>query len=588
MTDLKEQPSDEVPNGAMDSVPGDGFVYYYAIRANNDSNDTLYVVDEASMVSDKETKGEFIRFGSGRLLKDLLDYAGCTDPGVSRKIIFVGDPMQLPPVGSKDSPALDTAYLAAEHAVQTSSWALTDVVRQEGGSTILNLANNIRMWITSGKLRQFQVPPDAHDLKRLDVGAIAAEFVARFRRDGDSSTMLVAYTNGTVAGLNLSVREMLFPGHDDPCNDDRLVVMRNSYRTGLLNGDLVHIAGILGGPITRSLTLSDKDGDKLVTLVFQAVLIRRELEEGADDVDCLILRSLLDKKELLSSEEQRALYVDFKIRHPGLKPGTQAFKEELGDDLYFNALHVKYGYAVTCHKAQGGEWPTVIVDFDGRAPNGNAEFLRWAYTAVTRAKRELLVAREPHSRLLPDIQTQAAISPRGIEDRVSTAAGQLRADGFEVEFKYHQYRVRWEIRREGSVAKLDTTYDDDGDFNPPCPVGKSVSPDFDKVVGKRLTELLAAAVLAPTESPPFTPDDGKPFLTELFKKVTAAVGDLPVAVRVTRLEWRERYRFTADHRWTEVDFNYKATGKITRLTVSQAPGADRELGEQIKVRLDRL
>lgn len=146
------------------------------------------------------------------------------------------------------------------------------------------------------------------------------------------------------------------------------------------------------------------------------------LEEDADHVDCVILRSLLDNEEgQLSSEEQRALYVDFKLRHRELKPGTQAFKDALSDDPYFNALQVKYGYAVTCHKAQGGEWPTAIVDFDGRAPDGHPEFLRWAYTAVTRARKELLVARAPRSRFLPDIQTPTI--GKVIEDRVRPRPG---------------------------------------------------------------------------------------------------------------------------------------------------------------------
>lgn len=591
ITHLTEQPSGAVSQlgGAKDAAPGDGFVYHYAIRANDEPNDTVYVIDEASMVSDKETPGEFVRFGSGRLLKDLFDYAGCTDPGVNRKIIFVGDTMQLPPVGSTESPALDPAYLATEYAVQTSGSALIDVVRQECDSTILSLANDIRTWITGRRLWHFQVPPDAHDFRQIAGGAIAPAFVDRYSRDGHASAMLVTHTNGSAAHLNRSVRELLFPGHKDPCEADRLVVIRNSYRTGLLNGDLVRIDRILGESTARTLTLRDKDGEKPITLSFQAARVRTGLEDDADHVDCLLLRSLLDNEAgQLSSEEQRALYVDFKLRHRELKPGTQAFREALSDDPDFNALQVKYGYAVTCHKAQGGEWPTAIVDFDGRAPDGQAEFLRWSYTAVTRAKKELIVARAPRSRFLPDIQTPTTISAKVIEDRVSTAAGQLRADGYEVEVEYLPYRVRWRIRREGSVAKLDTTYGADGDFNLPHLIGKSATPAFGELLDKRLRELLVSAVAPAAENPCFAPVEGRPFLTTLFEQVTAAVGELDVTVTVTHQQWRERYRFTAGHRWTEIDFVYSAKGRITNATVRQTAGANVELGRQIATLIDRL
>ena len=266
---------------------------------------------------------------------------------------------------------------------------------------------------------------------------------------------------------------------------------------------------------------------------------------------------------------------------------VQAFREALSDDPYFNALQVKYGYAVTCHKAQGGEWPTAIVDFDGRAPDGHAEFLRWSYTAVTRAKKELLVARAPRSGFLPPIQPPTA---EGIEAKVATATQQLLSDGYEVEVEHLPYRVRWTVRREGSAAKLDTTYDAGGDFGPPCPVGKSADPDFDELVGKRLKDVLTSAVVPVRPNPPhgFTPVDGRPFLTVLFEQVTSAVGSLDVVVNVTHQQWRERYRFTLSGRWAEVDFVYNAKGRITEWTVRQTNGADLELGQQIARLIDQL
>jgi hypothetical protein len=203
-------------------------------------------------------------------------------------------------------------------------------------------------------------------------------------------------------------------------------------------------------------------------------------------------------------------------------------------------------------------------------------------------EKELLVARAPRSRFLPDIQTPTTISAKVIEDRVSTAAGQLRADGYEVEVEYLPYRVRWRIRLEGLVAKLDTTYRADGEFNLPHLIGESATPAFGELLDKRLRELLVSAVALPTENPGFTPVEGRPFLTTLFEQVTAAVGELDVAVTVTHQQWRERYRFTAGARWTEIDFVYSANGRITNETVRQTAGADVALGRQIATLIDQL
>lgn len=110
---------------------------------------------------------------------------------------------------------------------------------------------------------------------------------------------------------------------------------------------------------------------------------------------CLLENLLNSRERDLTPLEQRALLVNFRQRHPDLKPGTAGFELAVGDDPYFNALQVKYGYAITCHKAQGGEWDTVVVDFsDGRGKR-NEDYFRWAYTAITRAKMQLLTINAP-------------------------------------------------------------------------------------------------------------------------------------------------------------------------------------------------
>ena len=364
----------------------------FKLLENMADGETVFIVDEASMVGNVENSSEFIRFGSGKLLADFVAYARLKVPGLRNRIIFVGDPAQLPPVGMTTSPALDAEYLLREFGESARECELTQVMRQEHG-LILQNALRIREMIGSYKMRHFVMQADGesvHDVSGADAlhAAFSADGTA-YRRN----TVFVTYSNAAALTFNQRIRERRWGCADVPVQaDDVLMVVRNSYKYQLCNGDFCLVKDAGAQPELRKVPNVE------VELRFRNVVVKYYNSEGRPvQVACKILENALDQDATtLAPEIARALYADFCVRHPGLSPRKRPreFATALQDDCYFNALLVKYGYAVTCHKAQGGEWARAIVHA-GKGGQTNDDWLRWCYTAVTRAQEELFVINLP-------------------------------------------------------------------------------------------------------------------------------------------------------------------------------------------------
>ncbi len=369
----------------------DAFRYNYELRDNaGEETDLVYIVDEGSMVSDRESEGEFLRFGSGRLLSDLARFARLDNPELNSKLIVAGDTAQLPPVADGDhSQAIDAGYLRVTFGLNPAEHELTDVVRQAEGSGIVRHATRIRDDLSARRFDRLSIEPIAPDVRQVSVEELPALCLegGAARRD----TICITYTNRAALAYNRMLREALYgeDGMPPPRPGDRLLVVCNSGRYGLFNGDLVEAAEVDARVEHREV--------RGVPLSFRNVVISRVEEDGRRVAQrCMILENLLGSGERdVTRAEQQALYIDFKMRHKGLKPNTETFRQALQDDPYFNALKVKYGYAVTCHKAQGGEWDRAVVVFEKRRGWDNPSWFRWCYTAITRARRELLTVNAP-------------------------------------------------------------------------------------------------------------------------------------------------------------------------------------------------
>ena len=407
------------------------YKFFFELAINSDSVDTIYIVDETSMVSDVYAETEFFRFGSGYLLKDLLSFAGFGLPGRRHKIIFCGDPAQLPPVGSDNSPALSENTLVTDFNLSCSACEMEEVVRQKAGSGILKNASRLRHQIRTDDLTSFGIEP-APDVLTQESGLLLAPWLAACKQDSMEQTIIVAWSNRQVYDFNNIIREHLF-GAPTPvvvprCHSfrslsscetprfasggtslavrpgDRILVVRNNYSQDipLLNGEFGYVVKASSHVERETVFINNPiDGKRhnvRVDLAFRRVTLRFDHPEGGFvAVDCLVNENLLNNDlPQPTSDECRALYVDFKNRHPDLDPHTAAFREALCMDRRFNSLQIKFGYAVTAHKAQGGEWRNAFVDFSrGKQSVYTQDYFRWAYTAMTRASQQLYVMNAP-------------------------------------------------------------------------------------------------------------------------------------------------------------------------------------------------
>ena len=407
MEDLKEYRTEDIDDTET-------YKYYFDLAANFDNAHTIYIVDEASMISNAYSEGEFFRFGSGHLLNDLLQYINLDNNDHCKKVIFIGDPAQLPPVNSRISPALDADYLSEFFGLAPTTFEMKQVVRQQEHSGILANASVIRDGISQQSYRTFNMDTAYDDLKAINAEELLPRYISACAKTADEECIIVALSNRQVKDYNDLVRQYRYPDQPTICPGDRVLVVHNNYRheISLLNGDFGDVIEVDSEVESRTVFLNKPiDGKRVgypVDLSFRNLVVRfRDIQNRPHDIHCMVNENLLNSTERgLSSDENKALYVDFKSRYPKVKPGTSEFKEIIKNDPYFNCLQLKYGYAVTCHKAQGGEWKNVFVDFSSNSGYYSENYFRWAYTAITRAQSNLDCLNAPHFGILTQVKGQ--------------------------------------------------------------------------------------------------------------------------------------------------------------------------------------
>jgi len=352
----------------------------------DEANDHICIVDESSMIGTREVQNELFEFGTGSLLNDLLSYVA---PNRGGKIIFVGDPMQLPPVGDNVSNALDEKYFESI-GLKTMVSELTDVVRQGAGSAILSNAMKVRALIESQQKNNLVFDRQENEVIDMEGYKMPEHLLSLYPKPEIGQSVIITFSNRQARDYNYAVRELLYPNQKQIVVGDILQVVSNNYKLDVMNGDFVKIVAINGETEYQSAPVYINIGGKRIqhkiVLSFRNVRIRLDNDL---EISCKIIENMLDDAEPnLTFAQIQALYINFCMRYPQLKRGSQQFKEYLKADPYFNALRVKYGYAITGHKSQGGEWNTVFVDYTGRT-GLNTDCLRWTYTVTTRASHTL-------------------------------------------------------------------------------------------------------------------------------------------------------------------------------------------------------
>lgn len=352
--------------------------------APNPHKNTLFIVDEASMIANERSF-----YGSKGLLDDLMEYI---QSGEQCSVIFVGDTAQLPPVGVTQSPALDPKYLEAAYGLSVFGVEMTDVVRQEAYSGILANATSIRQQIrhaadtdTSVQFPQLRTAgyPDVFRMtgQRLIDGLNYA-----YDTYGMDNCLVICRSNKNANLYNQHIRNTILYREEELTGGDYVMVVRNNYywlaleteRDGFIaNGDTAQVR--------RVRNIHEQHGFR-----FADVSLEFADQDDMEPISCrVILDSLHSESAQLSETDQQRLFDSVMEDYMHI-PNKKERMEALKTDPYFNALQLKFAMAVTCHKAQGGQWDIVFVD-QGFLNDDmlDIEFLRWLYTATTRAVKEL-------------------------------------------------------------------------------------------------------------------------------------------------------------------------------------------------------
>ena len=346
--------------------------------AENKHTNTIFVVDEASMIGVDNPTSDSVYHS---LLESLLEYVFS---GTNCKIILVGDTAQLPPIGSNESPALNIDYLKASYSLQIKHIELKQVARQEDASGILKNATHLRECIINFK-DEFPKISLHKDVIRLSGEDLEDALNTAYSNYGFNDVLLVTRSNKRANLFNQAVRGRVRYMDEDLCGGDLMMVVKNNYfwldeksEVGFIaNGDSLEIKKI----VRRK---------ELYGFNFAECIVKLSDYENIPELTVnLLLDSIYTEVPSLTKDQQQELFANVMedVADEPIKGLRMAY---LRKNPYFNALQVKFNYAVTCHKAQGGQWPCVFIDQGYLTKEMlNAEYIRWLYTAFTRASERV-------------------------------------------------------------------------------------------------------------------------------------------------------------------------------------------------------
>lgn len=352
---------------------------------DNLHKDTLFLVDEASMISNDGLDSAV--FGTGRLLDDLIHYVYS---GENCRLLLIGDTAQLPPVGQENSPALQKENLQA-YGLEVTEITLTQIVRQAEDSGILYNATNIRNILNSGKTEAYpKLKLDGFtDIIRINGQEMLEELSSAYDRDGIEETIVISRSNKRANVFNQGIRNQILYREEELSSGDLVQIVKNNYFATekienidfLANGEIVEIQ--------RARHITEIYGFRFCDALIHHLDYNMELDVK------ILLDTLHSETAALSHEKQNELFYNVLEDYQDLSSKKEKYKK-IKANPYFNALQIKYGYALTCHKAQGGEWKNVFLDLGYISKEHlGVNFYRWLYTAFTRATQRLFLVNLP-------------------------------------------------------------------------------------------------------------------------------------------------------------------------------------------------
>ena len=353
----------------------------------NSLQNALFVIDEASMVSNAAAFGESI-FASGQLLDDLIQFVY---GGQNCRMMLIGDKAQLPPVGAEESPALMAAVLR-QYGLHVHECDLNEVLRQSQDSGILYNATMVRQMITHDEMTQLPLIRfrGFADIVRVPGDELIEQMNSSYSEVGIDETMVVTRSNKRANIYNQGIRNTILGREEELTTGDMLMIVKNNYYWG--QGDQT-ISFIANGDRARIVRV--RNNRQLYGFHFADVWLQLPDYDNYELQATVICDSLTSESPSLTREQGEQLfnavmedYADIPLKQDRLK--------RMKEDRHYNALQVKYAYAVTCHKAQGGQWAHVYVDQGYMTDDMlTPDYIHWLYTAFTRASEKLFLVNWP-------------------------------------------------------------------------------------------------------------------------------------------------------------------------------------------------
>lgn len=352
--------------------------------APNLAEHTLFIIDEASMIAD-----EWNTQTGSSFLKDLMEFVY---NGKNCAVVFVGDTAQLPPVGSIDSPALNKEYIFSKFGMRVRAVELREVVRQEKESGILANATMLRKLINDDNesekvdLPKF-ITKNYKDIFRMTGVKLVEGLEYAYNKFGIENSLVVCRSNKSANVYNQQIRARLLYREEELTGGDQIMVVRNNYfwlpdnesAAFIANGDMARIRRVRG--------IEERYGFRFCEVQLEFL----DFPEAGEITCKVMLDTLTAETPNLSYEQSNKLFEGLNLDYAHITNKRERLNK-IKDDPYYNALQIKFAYAVTCHKAQGGQWDAVFVDQGYLTEDMiDMDFLRWLYTGVTRAKKELFL-----------------------------------------------------------------------------------------------------------------------------------------------------------------------------------------------------
>ena len=388
----------------------------------NKQRDTLFVVDEASMISNDSFSGGAGQFGSGCLLDDLMEYVYSGD---NCRLMLVGDRAQLPPVGEDESPALMADMISGVYGLDMYSVNLNEVLRQAADSGILYNANAIRQMITHDEITQ--LPKICFkgfaDIVMVPGDELIESLAGSYSAVGYDETMVVTRSNKRANIYNNGIRNMVLGREEELTPGDMLMVVRNNYfwtaqdsrnsqvppQGSTDNGNphsssdsVQNISFIANGD--RAKVRRVRNMQELYGFRFADLLLEFPDYDNYELGATVILDSLQSESPSLTHEQSEQLFNGVLADYADIPLKADRMKH-VRTDKYYNALQVKFAYAVTCHKAQGGQWAHVYLDQGYMTDDMlTPDYIHWLYTAFTRATEKLFLVNWPKTQTLEQDQ----------------------------------------------------------------------------------------------------------------------------------------------------------------------------------------